>query len=221
MFRRIRDLFGRGNREPAFAVPSILVVGLGNPGPKFLGTRHNIGFRVIQTLVERNCGDWIEDRDTQSMLSVVEFAGKTIALMAPQTFMNLSGESVIAALARWTSLDSATDLIVVYDDLDLPTGRIRLRPSGGAGGHNGIGDILERLDSKDVVRLRFGIGHPGASGAVLDWVLGPFSEAEEERVLPAAIDWAADAVEAVVASGVREAMSRFNAARPTDTDNVL
>jgi len=196
-------------------------VGLGNPGPKFLDTRHNIGFRVIQTLVERNCGDWIEDRDTQSMLSIVEMAGTTVALMAPQTFMNLSGESVIAALARWTSLDTTTDLIVVYDDLDLPTGRIRLRPNGGAGGHNGIGDILERLDSKDVVRLRFGIGHPGASGAVLDWVLGPFSEAEEERVLPATIDWAADAVEAVVASGVREAMSRFNAARPMDTDNVL
>jgi len=221
MFRRIRDLFGRGNREPALPVPSILVVGLGNPGPKFLGTRHNIGFRVIQTLVERNCGDWLEDRDTQSMLSIIEMAGNTVALMAPQTFMNLSGESVIAALARWTSLDSTTDLIVVYDDLDLPTGRIRLRPNGGAGGHNGIGDILERLDSKDVVRLRFGIGHPGASGAVLDWVLGPFSEAEEERVLPEAIDWAADAVEAVVASGVREAMSRFNAARPMDTDNML
>jgi len=221
MFRRIRDLFGRGNREPALPVPSILVVGLGNPGPKFLGTRHNIGFRVIQTLVERNCGDWLEDRDTQSMLSIIEMAGNTVALMAPQTFMNLSGESVIAALARWTSLDSTTDLIVAYDDLDLPTGRIRLRPNGGAGGHNGIGDILERLDSKDVVRLRFGIGHPGASGAVLDWVLGPFSEAEEERVLPEAIDWAADAVEAVVASGVREAMSRFNAARPMDTDNML
>jgi PTH1 family peptidyl-tRNA hydrolase len=213
MLRRIREYFRRDSREEALPVPSTLVVGLGNPGTKYARTRHSIGFRVVQSLAERHGGVWREDRASQSMLSVVEFAGRTVALMAPQTFMNCSGESVLAALDRWSTLDPTTDLIIVYDDLDLPTGRIRLRPDGGAGGHNGIGDILERLGSKSVARLRFGIGHPGAAGAVIDWVLEPFSGDEEQNILPSAIDWAADGIEAAIEEGVRPAMGRFNAVR--------
>jgi PTH1 family peptidyl-tRNA hydrolase len=213
MLRRIRDFFRRDSGDGAFPVPSTLVVGLGNPGPQYASTRHNIGFRVVETLAERHGGIWVDDPASQSRLSIVEIADRTVALMAPQAFMNRSGESVVAALVRWPAIDPSTGLIIVYDDLDLPTGRIRLRPEGGAGGHNGIGDILERLGSKSVPRLRFGIGHPGSAGAVIDWVLNPFSDTEEEGLLPHAIDWAADCIEAAIAEGVRSAMGRFNAKR--------
>jgi len=214
MLRWIREFFGRDSREGTLPVPSTLVVGLGNPGAKYARTRHNVGFRVVEILAERHGGVWLEDRALQSMLSIVEVAGKSVALMTPQTFMNRSGESVVAALERWPAVDPTTDLLIVYDDLDLPTGRIRLRPEGGAGGHNGIADILDRVGSKSVPRLRFGIGHPGSAGTVIDWVLGPFSESEEESLLPRAIEWAADAIEASVAEGVRPAMGRFNAKPP-------
>lgn len=213
MLRRLSRWFGRSDQKDSLPIPSILVVGLGNPGSKYARTRHNIGFRVVQTLAERHQGDWVEDRETHSMLSLVEIAGRAVALMAPQNFMNRSGESVARALERWPTLDPSSDLMIVYDDLDLPTGRIRLRPSGGGGGHNGIGDVLERLDSKEVSRLRFGIGHPGSAGAVIDWVLTPFSDVEEAEILPAAIDWAAQAIEATVDEGVRAAMGQFNAVR--------
>jgi len=135
-----------------------------------------------------------------------------VALLAPQTFVNRSGDCVVAALDRWPHLDPAADLIVVYDDLDLPTGRIRLRPSGGGGGHNGIGHILERLGSQAVPRLRFGIGRPDPSQAVIDWVLGAFT-LEEQQALPAAIEWAAEALEVAAQDGVVSAMGRYNAAR--------
>jgi PTH1 family peptidyl-tRNA hydrolase len=221
MLRRLKSLFGRDAAGEALPVPSLLVVGLGNPGPKYAPTRHNVGFRVAQALASRHDGVWHEDRELESMLCVVEIADRSVALIAPQTFVNRSGQSVVAALARWPALDPARDLIVVYDDLDLPPGRIRLRPSGGPGGHNGIGDILARLDSKEVPRLRFGVGHPGASGAVIDWVLGAFSDEEEQRILPDAIDWAAQAVEAAIAEGVRSAMGSFNADRVNKPDPAL
>ena len=214
MLRWIREFLRRNSREDTLPVPSTLVVGLGNPGAKYARTRHNIGFRVVEIFAERHGGVWVEDRASQSMLSTVEIAGRVVALMTPQTFMNRSGESVVAALDRWPTIDPSTDLIIVYDDLDLPTGRIRLRPEGGAGGHNGIGDILERVGSKSVPRLRFGIGHPGGAGKVIDWVLGPFSESEEESLLPHAIDWAVDGIEAAAEDGKRAAMGRFNAKRP-------
>ena len=218
ILQRVRGLRRRASSEPQ-APPSKLVVGLGNPGARYVRTRHNIGFRIVERLAERHAAHWRLDEALAARLAWIELPGplpeqpaQTIALLAPQTFMNRSGESVLAAFDRWPDLDPRSDLIVVHDDLDLPTGRIRLRPRGGAGGHNGIGDILERLASQDVARLRFGIGHPGDAGAVLDWVLGPFTPAEEAEILPAAIDRAADALEGALQEGVVSAMGRFNAA---------
>jgi len=213
MLRRLARSFRRAVPEE-FPSPTTLVVGLGNPGPKYADTRHNIGFRVIERLAARREGVWRPDRETQSMLCPIEIGDQTVALMAPQTFMNRSGESVEAALERWPALDATSDLLIVYDDLDLPIGRIRLRPNGGAGGHNGIGDILDRIESRAVARLRFGIGRPGGAGNVLDWVLSAFSDEDEEERLPDAIEWAADAVEAVIRDGVTSAMGRYNAERP-------
>ena len=210
ILRKLRDrLLGASQPPPAAA--SKLIVGLGNPGSKYAGSRHNIGFRVVECLAERNAGVWQPARDLQAMASVIELAGESVTLLAPQTFMNRSGDCVVAALDRWPDLDPAADLIVVYDDLDLPTGRIRLRPSGGGGGHHGIGHILERLGSNAIPRLRFGIGHPAGSQAVMDWVLGAFT-LEEQQALAPAIQWAAEALEAATREGVVSAMGRYNAA---------
>ena len=211
ILRKLRDHLLGASQEPLPAA-SKLIVGLGNPGSKYAGSRHNVGFRVVECLAERNAGVWQPERNLQAMASVVELGGRSVALLAPQTFMNRSGDCVVAALDRWPNLDPAADLIVVYDDLDLPTGRIRLRPSGGGGGHNGIGHILERLGSQAVPRLRFGIGRPDPSQAVIDWVLGAFT-LEEEQALPAAIEWAAEALEVAARDGVVSAMGRYNASR--------
>jgi PTH1 family peptidyl-tRNA hydrolase len=211
ILRKLRDRLLGGSQEP-LAAASKLIVGLGNPGSRYAGSRHNIGFRVVECLAERNAGVWQSEPNLQAMACVVELGDESLALLAPQTFMNRSGDCVVAALDRWPNLDPATDLIVVYDDLDLATGRIRLRPSGGGGGHNGIGHILECLDSHAIPRLRFGIGHPGDSQAVIDWVLGAFT-LEEQRALPSAIEWAAEGLEAAVREGVASAMGRYNAVR--------
>lgn len=189
--------------------PTRLIVGLGNPGVEYAPTRHNIGFRVLDELAERGGVSWSADDGLNARVAKVQLSGETCLLIQPQTFMNRSGASVMTALGRWP-LSAETALLVVFDDLDLPPGRIRLRPKGGGGGHNGIGDILAQLDSKAVPRLRFGVGHPGDSGSVIDWVLAPFPEEEEVHVLPAAIQRAADAVEMFVAKGIEATMGKFN-----------
>ncbi len=189
--------------------PLRLIVGLGNPGDAYAATRHNIGLRVVERLAERAGAAWRLDPGLDARIARVGIGGLDCLLVAPQTFMNRSGASVAAACARWPGLDPASDLLVVYDDLDLPTGRIRLRPGGGAGGHRGIGDILDRLETREVPRLRFGVGHPGTREGVLDWVLSPFP-ADEERVVEASIDRAADAIERVLAEGLTVAMGQFN-----------
>ncbi|MFK7895043.1 MAG: aminoacyl-tRNA hydrolase [Myxococcota bacterium] len=210
--RRFLDrVLGRSSESPASVVPepTRIIVGLGNPGAEYVSTRHNIGFRVLEALAERSDAAWSSDDALIARIASVEIAGQTCLLMQPQTFMNRSGASLMAALARWP-LSPATEVLVVFDDLDLPPGRIRLRPKGGGGGHNGIGDILAELDSKAVPRLRFGVGHPGETGPVIEWVLAPFPEAEEAHVLPEAICRAADAVEAFVAKGMDRTMGQFN-----------
>ncbi len=191
--------------------PEILIVGLGNPGQQYAATRHNVGFWIVDRLAERAGAIWREEPTFEALVACVELHGRTCLLAKPLTFMNRSGVTALAACERWSSLDPTTDLLVLYDDMDLPTGRIRLRPKGGNGGHNGIGDIIEALATKAISRLRFGVGHPGADGPpVIDWVLSPFAE-EEAEVLRAAVDRAADAVGGVVEGGIVSAMGQFNA----------
>ncbi|MEZ4280216.1 MAG: aminoacyl-tRNA hydrolase [Myxococcota bacterium] len=189
-----------------------LVVGLGNPGARYAATRHNIGFRVVERLATRHRAVFAPDDDRSGRLARAAIAGIDCALLEPTTFMNRSGESVQAALASWPHLRPDSDLLVVYDDLDLPTGRLRLRGSGGAGGHRGMADLVRALETTGIPRLRFGIGHPGQRAAVVDWVLEPFLAAEEAEVLPAAIERAADAIECFLREGLAAAMDRFNAA---------
>ena len=210
--QRVRQLWVRifGARRESVPPPTRLIVGLGNPGSKYEPTRHNVGFRIVEKLADRHRGVWHDDPGLAAKTSHVEIEGEVCLLVEPQTFMNRSGTALLALLERWPELDPRTDLLVVYDDLDLPTGRIRLRPSGGGGGHRGIGDILLELDTKEIPRLRFGVGHPGSAGDVIDWVLAPFAVEEEATALPAALERAADAIERTIRDGVTAAMGQFN-----------
>jgi len=189
-----------------------LVVGLGNPGPRYADTRHNVGVRVLERFAgehglaldarrfaSRFGSGWIAHGDERL----------AVALLAPETFMNLSGEAVAQAVDELGLADVAADLLVVLDDVDLPFGRLRLRGAGGAGGHRGLGDIIERLARRDFARLRFGVGRPAPEQDTRDHVLETFS-AEERAVLPAHIERAARAVAAALRSGVYAAMNEFN-----------
>jgi PTH1 family peptidyl-tRNA hydrolase len=189
-----------------------LVVALGNPGRRYVRTRHNVGFRVAERLRERwrlpEPGQRFEGRFARGR--VASLGDLDVGVLEPQTFMNESGACVAAALGKLPVADPAQDLLIVLDDADLPFGRLRLRAEGGDGGHRGLADVLARLGRRDVARLRFGIGRPAVPMETADFVLGAFS-AEEEKSLAAHLDRAADAVEAFLREGVAAAMNRFNA----------
>jgi len=188
-----------------------LVVGLGNPGPEYVDTRHNVGFRVLER-VARSLGLRFqaqgESRIARGRLPAAA-GGGWVALLEPGTFMNRSGEPVSAALVELGISDPSRDLLVVHDDLDLPLARLRLRKQGGAGGHNGLGHVLAALGRRDVPRLRFGIGRPGAGHDPVDYVLAPFDPSERD-CLEAGVAEAGEAVQAFLAHGIDAAMNRFN-----------
>jgi len=191
-----------------------LVVGLGNPGPEYEATRHNVGFLVVERLASR-CGVALaRDRALHARAARARVAGCETLLLEPETWMNRSGRAVEAALAAHPA-DPATELLVVYDDLDLPFGRLRLRPSGGAGGHNGLGDVQERLGRSDFARLRFGIGRPPSGVDPIDHVLAVWTDTEASA-LPARLDAACEAIEFLIVEGVARAMNRINAAPPPE-----
>ncbi len=182
-----------------------LVVGLGNPGPQYQGTRHNAGFMVIEALARRWRLRFGVPRD-RSRFAVGEIKSESVALLEPLTYMNLSGRSVAWGLRTWGLPLEA--LLVIHDDVDLPFGRLRLRPSGSSAGHRGVQSIIESLGSDCFPRLRIGVGRPDG-GEVADFVLAPFSAAEE-REFDAVLESAATAVEAFVADGIQAAMNQFN-----------
>jgi PTH1 family peptidyl-tRNA hydrolase len=188
-----------------------LVVGLGNPGPRYARSRHNVGFRVLDVLAARGGG--AAERRFGGRFVECALAGQRVGLLAPETFMNRSGEAVAAALAALPVADPAADLLVVFDDADLPLGRLRLRARGSSGGHNGLADVLARLASDAVPRLRFGIGRPAGPVDTVDFVLAPFVP-EEETLLTEALPRAADAVACFLGEGIAPAMNRFNGVWP-------
>lgn len=189
-----------------------LIVGLGNPGPRYQATRHNVGVRVLEALASRLGAGPAEARYRGTTAEA--FVGETrVLLLAPETWMNHSGDAVAAALAAHPELDPGADLLIVFDDADLPLGRLRLRARGSSGGHNGLGDVLEQLAVDTVPRLRFGIGRSQQPSDTVDWVLTPFS-GEEEATLERALPRAADAVLCFVEEGIAPAMNRFNGPWP-------
>jgi len=186
-----------------------LVVGLGNPGPRYADTRHNVGFRIVLHLAATR-GIPLDRRRFGGAFGRERLRGVEVALLAPLTWMNLSGDAVAEALAGLPVEDPARDLLVVFDDVDLPFGRLRLRPRGGGGGHRGLTHVIERLGHGGFPRLRFGVGRPEGALDTADWVLSPFS-ADEERALAERIPEAAAAVEAALLEGLVPAMNRYNA----------
>ena len=191
-----------------------LVVGLGNPGPRYRHTRHNAGFRVLEAVAVRAGAGAAESRFAGRYAEGM-LAGERVGLLAPETFMNRSGEALALALAALPSVDPAADLLVVLDDVDLPLGRLRLRASGRSGGHNGLADVLEHLATDAIPRLRFGIGRPEEPRDTVDFVLEIFAPAEE-TLLAEALPRAADAVACFLAEGIAAAMNRFNGPWPLD-----
>jgi PTH1 family peptidyl-tRNA hydrolase len=181
-----------------------LVVGLGNPENGYAGTRHNIGF-LVADLVAKRCGATPWRRNVFSDVASGSLAGRGILLAKPLTFMNRSGTAVADLLARHNLPPSS--LIVVHDDLDLPYGRIRLRPGGGHGGHNGIRSVIAETGTPDFCRVRLGIGRPAEGVAPADHVLSPFSPAERET-LDSFVTLGADAVELIIREGIGPAMNR-------------
>ncbi|MDA3902575.1 MAG: aminoacyl-tRNA hydrolase [Desulfuromusa sp.] len=182
-----------------------LLVGLGNPGDKYSATRHNIGFMVAEQVALRH-RIALKKKGYQGSYGVGRVVTQETTILLPQTFMNCSGSSVNAAY-RSLGIDPG-DLIVIYDDLDLPFGRLRVKVDGGHGGHNGLRDIVAVLGCKDIVRLRVGIGRP-EHGDVTGHVLSRFAT-DEQKLLPQLLDVAADAVEKILSSGTTEAMNSFN-----------
>jgi PTH1 family peptidyl-tRNA hydrolase len=193
------------SRKQPEVPPRYLVVGLGNPGAEYQNTRHNVGFRVIDRLAERHRMD-VKKFERRALVGYGAIEETAVALAKPQTYMNLSGESV-APLLRQLQL-TPEDLIVVYDEMDLPVGRIRLRKQGSAGGHNGVKSLIQHLQTDAFARIRIGVGRPKGDPSI-DHVLGKFGRNEIEPIRDA-IDRTADAVEAILAEGLDAAMNRFN-----------
>jgi peptidyl-tRNA hydrolase, PTH1 family len=168
---------------------SQVVVGLGNPGPEYQETRHNIGQRVLDVLAERLRGRFTREGDTVS--ASVRWRGDTIYLVKPQAFMNVSGPAVRRALARLGA--EPFELMIVYDDIDLPLGTIRIRMKGSHGGHNGVRSVIETLGTEEIRRVKVGVGRPEHKRDVPDHVLTGF-EPEENEIVAKAVETAADRV---------------------------
>ncbi|MFV0442908.1 MAG: aminoacyl-tRNA hydrolase [Planctomycetaceae bacterium] len=184
-----------------------IVVGLGNPGRKYEGTRHNLGFEVVSLLGQRFAASTPRVK-FEAELAEILIGDERILLVAPQTYMNLSGRSVRQTLDFY-KLTPATDLLVISDDLNLPTGQVRLRGSGTAGGQKGLQNIIDQLGGNQFARLRIGIDRPAGGRDVTDYVLQKFSRSERDRIDPA-LQLAADGVEYWVKEGLDKTMSRVN-----------
>ncbi|MFW6115725.1 MAG: aminoacyl-tRNA hydrolase [Chloroflexota bacterium] len=183
-----------------------LVAGLGNPGPKYADNRHNVGFRCVERVASAH-GLSFDRRQKRARVALGTILQRSVILAKPQTYMNKSGYAV-GSLVHFYRVPMER-ILVVYDDLDLPLGTIRLRPSGGTGGHRGMRSIINQLGRQDFPRLRIGIGRPPGRMDPADYVLQDFS-ADEEELVEEALEQAAGAIEAWLVEGIDEAMTRYN-----------
>ena len=188
-----------------------IIVGLGNPGRKYDGTRHNVGFDVIDELVDRfHIGG--PEKFGKSMIGKGRIGDRKVILVKPMTYMNLSGEAV-QEIVHYFKVDPQQDLVIISDDIDLEVGQLRIRKKGSAGGHNGLKNIVQHLGNGDFTRIRVGVGgKPNPDFELMDFVLGHFS-GDDKKVMEEAVSKAADAVACMVTEGADLAMNRFNTPR--------
>ena len=188
-----------------------LIVGLGNPGPEYTKTRHNCGFRALDVLAGKlNCR--IDKGKFQGLYNQVNYGDKKLYLLKPQTYMNLSGQSV-KQLAAFFHIPPQ-NIIVMFDDISLEPGRLRIRSDGSAGGHNGIKSIISCIGSQDFPRVKIGVGaKPHPDYDLANWVLSNFT-ASEEKDLASALERAADAALSIIDKGVPETANRYNGSKP-------
>jgi len=185
-----------------------MIVGLGNPGRRYMRSRHNVGYEVARRFCERHSMRVRAKRKLRARIGMGEVAGRGVAVIMPTTFMNRSGEAVASAVGFYGA--HPKDLLVIVDDVNLPLGRLRIRSKGSDGGHNGLRSVIAWLGTTDFPRLRVGIGkNESRSRPLRNFVLGDFGR-EERGVIADTIGRAAEAVDAVIAEGIARAMSRYN-----------
>lgn len=184
-----------------------LIVGLGNPGKQYEHTRHNVGFDIVEALARRQ-GVRIDRSKENALVGECFIAGKRVMICEPQTYMNLSGQAV-AGLVNYFKIP-VENVLVCYDDTDIPQGNIRIRKNGSAGTHNGMRSIVQCLGRDDFPRLRVGIGTRREGYDLADWVLGHYITEEEKATADAAFKLAAEAIEDYIANGVESAMCKYN-----------
>lgn len=206
--KRLLNWFRRSEETATEFESMKIVVGLGNPGTQYRGTRHNVGFDVVRAFVDKHAfGDKAKSKFNSNVNEVMVGTTKVV-LLTPLTYMNLSGQAVQAAV-KFFKLD-LEDLMVICDDLNLEVGRIRIRAKGSAGGQNGIKDIINRLGTQEFSRLRLGIGRPPGNWNVADYVLGKPDELDE-KLIGDSVKQAVLACEHWIANDIQAAMNRFNA----------
>jgi len=183
-----------------------VLVGLGNPGEQYQNSRHNIGFAVIDELARKHRARFTLKR-CRSLVARTEIGGRSVMLAKPLTFVNLSGTAVVC-LIRWVEVEP-TDLLVILDDVNIPFGKVRIRPRGSDGGHKGLRSIIEHISSEEFPRLRVGIGSEALPDDLTDFVLGTFTEDEMDEI-PAVVETCCRAAETFVVRGTGCAMNEFN-----------
>ena len=200
--------FGSRGNGPRRGTPAdLLVVGLGNPGKEYAGTRHNVGFDVIDLLARRHLGRLRSGKE-RALVDEIRIGSHRVALAEPTTYMNLSGEAV-APLVRRFGIDDPALLVIVHDELDLPTGTVRVKVGGGLAGHNGLRSIKAHLHTDAFLRIRIGVGRPVNKEQGADHVLSRVGRADREQ-LDIAVEIAADAVESILTAGVDATMNAVN-----------
>lgn len=192
------------------AEPEYLVAGLGNPGPEYESTPHNLGFLAVDRIASRFVVR-MSRFECRALIGQAQIASRTVLLAKPQTFMNLSGQAVKGLAEKYGIAPGR--IVLVYDELDLPWGTLRIRPKGSGAGHNGVEDVIRCLGTQDFPRLRLGVdpGHPVRDGA--KYLLAPMKSAQRQELDPL-LDQAADAVESIIAEGVEKAMTAHNRRAP-------
>ena len=200
-------IFGGQKKEMAPGPVEWLIVGLGNPGRKYLETRHNAGWHLLDTIAREYADFQFNEKRSKGLIARGELAGVKVALVKPQTFMNLSGEAV-GPIAHFYKIPSER-ILVAFDDLDLPLAKLRLRPKGGAGGHKGMHSVIQHLGTQQFPRIRLGIGRPPGRMPVEAYVLQKFKPNEWDAML-LTYKQGVEAVKAVLTEGIDRAMNQFN-----------